>query len=214
MEKQEICLRLPTADTSSFHGCQCSQPCKTQYILLPRYWDTGCSGPKLIDVLEKLKIKLWSLNEGIVCLVSLEGHRPRSSTVHITDTRYNDPLVKWKTRPGTDLLCRKAYSVRFTWLTCLALLLRSELGKAYVLSGSKASVWISAVIGTSGFTLQWNACLHVVSHSSFIGAALPSWSWILSGKNQHTYCSLNIVIGGKTVSLSSPVLKWSIGSNF
>lgn len=75
-------------------------------------------------------------------MLSLPGRTQakKQHSPHITDTRYSDPLVKWKTRPGTDLLFRKAYSMRFTWLTCLALLLRSELGKAYVLSGSKASV--------------------------------------------------------------------------
>ena len=97
---------------------------------------------------------------------------------------------------------------------CLALLLSSQLEKAHVSSGSEVSVWISTVIGTSGFTLQWNMCLHVVSDSSFVGAALPTWSWVLSGKNQYTYCSLNIVIGEKIVSWSSAVLKCGFGFNF
>lgn len=94
---------------------------------------------------------------------------------------------------------------------CLVLLLSSQLGKPYVSSGSEMSVWISAVIGTSGFILQWNVC--VVSDSSFVGAALPTWSWILSEKNQHTYCCV-FAIDGKIVSLNSAVLKCRIGSNF
>lgn len=86
LEKKGTCLTLPTADTSSLHGCQCSQPCKTEYILLPGYWDAEYSGPELVDVLEKLNNRVVKSDGETVCLLSLEGHRPRSSTVHISLT--------------------------------------------------------------------------------------------------------------------------------
>lgn len=95
----------------------------------------------------------------------------------------------------------------------LALLLRPQAEKAHVWSGTEV---------TPG-AMQWSAPQHslccemgptLVSDSSFVGAALLTWSWILAGKNQHTYWSLNIGIDGKILSLSSPVLKSRIRSNF
>lgn len=215
LQKKGTCLTLPTADTSCLHGCQCSQPCKTEYILLPGYWDAEYSGPELVDVLEKLTIELWSLMEKQFAYSPWKdtGQEAAQSTYHWHHIQWSTHLMGDKARHRS--LVQKGIQ-REVYLadSCLALLLTSQLAKAYVSSGSEVSVWISTMTGTLGFTLQWNVCLHMVSDSSFVGAALPAWSCILPGKNEHTYRSLNIVIGRNIVSLSSPVLKCRIRSNF
>jgi len=164
-EKQETHCLLPIADTSKLYGCQFSQPCSTEYIMLSGYWGTECSGPELVDVLEKLNNQIAKSNGERFCLLSLEGPRLRSSAVCLSLTP--DTIIpSLNEREGQEQV---SYSEGYTawglpsWLLpgCAVQCTAGEgLSFGRQESLSESVQWSAP---QDSLCLQWTVCLHMVS---------------------------------------------------